>query len=89
MMISVFDRGKKRFGTRRKFLFLPFSPFPAFLFSRLFFLRVIKTWDVVRDRVELVKFNFLPNDRLFDWSILKAFADDKMKAMIQNDDLCL
>ena len=37
------------------------------------FLQDVKTWDC------LVEINSLPNEKILDWSKLKAFANDKIK----------
>ena len=46
-----FWKGRKHCGKRRKWWFSAFSPFPTML-SKVFFLRVVKSWDCV---VELKK----------------------------------
>ena len=39
-------------------------------------LRVTKTWNCWTE--DFYDFNSLPNDKILDWSKLKAFADNKM-----------
>ena len=51
-----------------------FLPFPT-VFSKRFFLRVVKSGLCGK---ELLFTKSLPNNKIFDWSKFKAFADDKI-----------
>ena len=61
----------RKHGKRRKCLLPAFSPFLCFLY-------VCRQFTIIA-----AEFKSLPNGKFFDWSKLKAFADDKFHCKIE------
>ena len=49
-----------------------------FSFSKNVFFKRLLTYDCLQTRLCNTGFNSLPNEKILDWSKLKAFADDKI-----------
>ena len=70
--------GRKHCEKRRNCLLQAISPFLT-MFPKAIYLMCVKMWHcVIMGLFISVRVNSLPNDKILDWSKLKAFADNKI-----------